>query len=79
MTPYSSDCPAPPNIVAIVGGGVGGILAIGIFLLALWKIYATVVVSYALRAVCSRSEFLENFIYTCFVHENKKSYCFDGF
>ncbi|KAL5246651.1 hypothetical protein ACHWQZ_G018759 [Mnemiopsis leidyi] len=33
------DCPKPPNIVAIVAGSVGGILAIGALLLVLYKVY----------------------------------------
>ncbi|XP_032802386.2 integrin beta-1-B-like [Petromyzon marinus] len=35
------ECRVPPNVAAIVGGSVGGILIIGIVLLLLWKSYIT--------------------------------------
>ncbi|XP_063692682.1 integrin beta pat-3-like isoform X2 [Bolinopsis microptera] len=37
------DCPSQPDIIAIVAGVIGGILAVGILLLILWKIYTTIV------------------------------------
>uniref|UniRef100_S4RJS7 Integrin beta n=1 Tax=Petromyzon marinus TaxID=7757 RepID=S4RJS7_PETMA len=39
--PLFPECRVPPNVAAIVGGSVGGILIIGIVLLLLWKSYIT--------------------------------------
>eukprot|EP00062_Callorhinchus_milii_P006445 gi/632946998/ref/XP_007888838.1/ PREDICTED: integrin beta-2 isoform X2 [Callorhinchus milii] len=32
------DCPKPPNIAAIIGGGVSGVLLIGLAILLIWKL-----------------------------------------
>lgn len=34
---FHTDCPEPVNVLAIVGGVVAGILAVGLLLLLLWK------------------------------------------
>ncbi|XP_078085091.1 integrin beta-2-like isoform X2 [Mustelus asterias] len=34
----TTECPQPPNIIAIVAGGVGGVLLIGLAILLIWKL-----------------------------------------
>ena len=36
------DCPRPVNVTAIVLGVIGGVILLGLLLLALWKIFVTI-------------------------------------
>ena len=64
---YVLVCPAEPDILAIILGVIAGIVGIGLALLLIWKLLATIQVSYQIyrleRAmICKEYLNLQNFL-----------------